>query len=640
MTRRTYFSIALVMAGVLGWAVIWTKSAERPSPAPELSSKLDSFLTGEALGAIEVLPRGERSSAAPEPDAPAAEVDVASDAHGIDSQVRIYGQIVDAQTGLALEGVRVRLRGRRKMRSNLLELGDLFTGQDGRYEFNLTEPFTTFNVGTRRAGYVDSGDLLFVQDSSELEWNGELDAGLVVEVLAFDPFEGRPMPGAVVRRSGAWDSLGVTGADGRFAARLNRHRDISLEVEVEGFLQTRWKLPLAEFDPDQVYRMPLAPCAWVEGRLYSGAAPVAGAEVDTDWMQRELPEDAAVRVAAESEPGDFRWRTPQPYGVQTDHDGRYRIALLPHPEPYRIEVQADGFGKAQSPPFPAPVAGDLVQVDLELAEQARLFGTIRRNGQAVNARVSVKSETWSFDSGADEMGSYSIEGLPPGLFTVRLQTYPSNLPNPVQPLEIWLESGEQRLLDFEWEEEITTISGTVRSRIDGFSFGHDHVRGWPMEKDPEQATYGAIENDGTFELRVPPGELFTLAVEAARLGTGRIEGVEAGAQNVEIVLDPPPFVRLSIIDPETGTALSAREVEWISWQANPEAEVDRRYAVQDPWMEKVLFLPIAEEDRNSSGKISFDLAERGYAPVVLDDVLPTNGANPGPILEVVLQPAE
>lgn len=91
------------------------------------------------------------------------------------------------------------MRGRREKLSDLLELGDLFTGPDSRYEFNLTAPFASFILGTRRAGYVDSGDLLFVQESSEVEWNGELDAGLVVQLFAFDPIDGRPVPGAVVR---------------------------------------------------------------------------------------------------------------------------------------------------------------------------------------------------------------------------------------------------------------------------------------------------------------------------------------------------------------------------------------------------------------------------------------------------------
>ena len=192
------------------------------------------------------------------------------------------------------------MRGRREEISDLLEIGKFVTGPDGRYEFNPTGPFANFFVGTRRAGYADSAELLFIREASELEWNGELDAGLVAQLLAFDPIDGRPVSGAVVRWSSLWDPLGVAGADGRIAARLNRERNISVEVEAEGFLQTQWNLPLAEFDPDRVYRIPLAPCAWVEGRIYAGEASVAGATVDTDRKRRELPKDAAVRIAAES----------------------------------------------------------------------------------------------------------------------------------------------------------------------------------------------------------------------------------------------------------------------------------------------------------------------------------------------------
>lgn len=644
MTRRARVFLALAFAGVLGWVVIRAGLSERRSVVPEESLTPELLDPGDALAAGQGLPTGERSSIALEAAEVAAEASATSDPSGIESGLRVYGRIVDAQSGLPLKGVRVWLRGRREEISDLLEIGKFVTGPDGRYEFNPTGPFANFFVGTRRAGYADSAELLFIREASELEWNGELDAGLVAQLLAFDPIDGRPVSGAVVRWSSLWDPLGVAGADGRIAARLNRERKISVEVEAEGFLQTQWNLPLAEFDPDRVYRIPLAPCAWVEGRIYAGEASVAGATVDTDRKRRELPKDAAVRIAAESEPGSFRWRTPQPFGVQTDREGRYRIALLPHREPYWIEVQADGFGKAQSPPFEAPFAGNVALVNLELREEARLFGMIRRNGKVLNARVSVSSETQSFYCQADEDGSYSIGGLPAGSYVVSLTTYPAVLPNPVEPVELWLEAGERRQLDIEWEEEITTISGTVRSPIEGLSFGHTHVRCWPTAEGEisDIGSSASIRADGTFEIRVPPavplGDLLTLAVDHSQLGTGRVKGVEAGAKDVELVLEPPPFVRLSVIDPETGAALSAHDLEGVYWRADPEAKSRRLPAMQDPWGEQVLFLPVPEDDRNSPGEIS--LAERGYAPVVFEGVLPINGAIPGPILEVVLQPVE
>ena len=305
----------------------------------------------------------------------------------------LTGRVIDAETGVAIPGVTIRLSGRREFTAT--------TDRDGRY-WSDALPNGMYFVVASKDGYLPSEPQsptgvplrLRIRDGGALsvqqDWMLEPSARIRGRVL--DQYD-RPLSGVRVvaakrRRSiDGWPDLdlkssAVTAADGRFEIRGLQRGPYVLAFEADSNGVTRWSFSPGIADPRHAslveavaanvnqsvdLRAAIAPLARVPvATMSTGGAPVANAIVElTPWRPFNGGDE------------------PRPITIVTDTSGRGAFSNLPVGR-HRVVARAPS-----SPDAPAMARGEGV---LELPDQLSRGIEIRME-QTQTAGVFTRMET-------------------------------------------------------------------------------------------------------------------------------------------------------------------------------------------------------------------------------------------------------
>lgn len=307
----------------------------------------------------------------------------------------LTGRVIDAQTGLPIKDVTIRLSGRREYTAT--------TDADGRYWTEALGGGMYFVVASKD-GYLPSNPQsptgiplkLWVRSGGPLsvqqDWMLERAARIRGRVL--DPYD-NPLPGLRViaarreRSVDAWPDLelastGTTGADGRFEIRGLQRGPYVLAFETEIAGVPRWSFSPGIADPRHAslveavsenveqmvtLRAAAAPLARVSVlTLLSGGAPVANARVElTPWRPFSG--------------GD----QPPVISVETDGSGRGAFVNLPVGL-HRIVARAPAAGTATARGAALLALPDdvtrVLEVRMEQTRSACVFTRIETDGAA------------------------------------------------------------------------------------------------------------------------------------------------------------------------------------------------------------------------------------------------------------------
>lgn len=256
--------------------------------------------------------------------------------------------------------------------------------------------------------------------------------------------------------------------------------------------------------------------------------------------------------------------------------------------------------------------------------------------------VLIKAAPWSgelcYSPGrcavpVDENGRYLISNVEPGPVLVRVAFGQSKcIPDPPMVVAV---AGETVEHDISWSEELLSIRGTVR-HADGTPATGEMVRAGGRASGGVGRSFQAeVASDGTYELRVVPDLVYRVRCmreDAVGVFTTKPD-VQAGSENVDLVLPAVGKVRLDPVDARTGRRVILTHSGWYSlaWRRSG-AEQFTRVAQPMDGDPIELTLPVGSVD--SSVFPSGD----GYAPRQLLSVPVLGSTGEPPLVEIALDP--
>ncbi|WP_224369049.1 carboxypeptidase-like regulatory domain-containing protein [Hyalangium versicolor] len=360
----------------------------------------------------------------------------------------------------------------------------------------------------------------------------------------------QPAPGAeVLALSGEQGSSVFTDDEGHFSFELasGTYSLSARKGEEAGALEGR--VTVAVGQPTQGLRLQLGAGAWVSGKvLRKDGSPALGARVEA------LPPGSSV---ARGQTG-------------TDERGAFSLPALA-PGTYVLQVTFPEDRSFQHGPLTL-AAGEHVSLTLTPSDEAPgedieclVVNPRSRPVTGIYIRISATTAVPKpFTGLTNSQGIAHISGLRPGTFRMEA-LYGGRPVGPEQPLLV--QEGQRTPCYLQipdvFEPEKGLVEGQVLLRSGGLPEEPVQIQVtgqvWsPQEKKQIQAPYKSFPADdqGRFQLALPPGPYTLSALRQTRLGCGTVEQsqiqVEAGqrAEATLLLEDPTSYFRLRVLDSE------------------------------------------------------------------------------------------
>jgi protocatechuate 3,4-dioxygenase beta subunit len=262
--------------------------------------------------------------------------------------------------------------------------------------------------------------------------------------------------------------------------------------------------------------------------------------------------------------------------AEADAEGRYRVGLE-QPGTYQVVVSTGGIGLMRGHTVEVVVPDEATVYRDIVLETTGIFGTVTDSGgePVPGATVLASAEASGSSSFAaqtttwtDSAGSYTLEGLEPGIYrvSVRAGGFPATERYPVTVSE-----EQDQPVDFQLEEGLV-----LRGRVvdpSGQGLAGAMVFAAPTGGRDTVPSYTLTDINGAFELAAPVEGVMDLTAVAGGWAPARVTGVAASSDPdaVETILrvSPGGRIRISVVGPEgrpvAGVQISLEPVE--SWPA-------------------------------------------------------------------------
>jgi protocatechuate 3,4-dioxygenase beta subunit/thiol-disulfide isomerase/thioredoxin len=436
--------------------------------------------------------------------------------------------------------------------------------------------------------------------------------------------EGKPVAGAQVRSyllsypppAGRLEAEATTGEDGSFALKGlpptegNSFRTILVQAEgygLGGALQPK---------PGLILR--LGPAGSIVGRITGpGGKAIAGVSVRVAGIW--LPEEGLA------EPRFLQfWGDAAVLEARSDAAGTFTLNGLPAGGRASLLVQSPDYGRCER----NNVAVGSEEVSLTLEPPGRIEGRVLAGkeeapvaGATVYGWWLQSGMTWA-SARTDEEGRYVLTGLGPGLHRLAVK--------PTGAYEGWFLSEPERNVGVKAGETTADVvlrltpGETVRGRVVDAETGKP-LAGVSVE---ESSSFQSVKTkeDGTFELRAAPGEIWISIQEVPpgyardRMMTSRRLTVQAGAgaADIEFKLQRGVSVKGQVVDP-AGRPVPGAVVRYVrDWAMSEEtADDEGRFTLEGLLPGKSLVLWTSVPEKGWAGQLSLPMEKATLEPVTL-----------------------
>lgn len=673
--RLALCSLAIMILAAIGWFA-WPPSeggmpaAAAPTatrtPEPAVTATADAVLAREPVSASDALQSltGEvrddarrpvsgatvRVFASPEPGAAPA-IEVRSDADGhfriernvawpaeLAITVEANGHVPQRRDHVTEPHLLFELSRRVVLRGRVLAEGTnapvagavvaggetaVTTDPTGRYEVTAALVRGAAQLHASHAGYVSRHRSILLHGREPTEVDFVLPPETNITVTVVDAHTREPIVGVELRYPYEKPLVPLLTDDrGRCSLVTGEGQLLLREVHAAGYARTTWQWQVRDV-ASAAPLIPMLRLATIEGRVTDTVGnPLEGANVAGPQhgpaARRGAPDAPGVAWG----PGAFSYEVGDSAAF-ADAKGHFTLVLLPSTEGQILTARHADFVTTTSSPV-VVTGGQRAWVELALARGATLHGTVRRNGEQLSSFQVV----WNSTSEPGLQGrtsvhsaeGYTLRGIAPGESTIQL-VEPGR--GTVQRCTVQLEAGQTLQHDFAWEEKTTTITGKITS-TDGSPLENIAVQA-SSEGETDRHSKSVISRaDGSYSIACIEGR--TYRVSARRVVWKFLDGVPAGAADVNFVLPELGLLRIQLLDAATRDPVRATDdTGTVSW----------REGGQGAWLnanDKIdatgLFemrLPIGAVD------VSMWLTEGGYQARTLQALPVTANADPAPI---------
>jgi hypothetical protein len=493
--------------------------------------------------------------------------------------VRVSGRIVSSDRREGVPGAEIQVFAMIGCRS---DEPDAVTDETGRFELSSVPPTedTAWTI-TAEGFFPLEQALALLEDKYDVEVALERGIPLVLQVE--DAQSGAPIEGATISGGRKWVE---TDAQGRAASSelASVVEGADLGVSAPGYCRLRAKIGATELGPGSTVRLALLRGIRLEGRvLGAGGEPEAARTVYLSRRRSTHREDGEQGARAWLQlPEGWAMDWSSKNKTESELDGRFAFDGLAPGEGSYCAMVADDLGRMfewVSVPRTGP-PGSTTTMELSLAAPLTgiVTGGITFNGSPARGQVHWRGPSrWSTQQ-LNEDGTFRCEDVEPG--TIAFLPWPEGLVSAtcegvfeeLRSLEV--EAGAEARIDIDLALEMATISGRVVDR-NGVPRAGLSVRGYSGEgcwSDDD-----ATQPDGTFELLVRAGPWSYQLAVGEYPDSAELDGVTAGARDLELALAGSGTLRLRVLDSKTREPL--RDIYW--FLENESGEVFAMYELSE-----------------------------------------------------------
>jgi hypothetical protein len=447
------------------------------------------------------------------------------------------------------------------------------TAADGTFElddvpFDTSIALTVDKAGFARISHACRFRVPAALGSSSIEL--VLRPGTTVRGEVRELGSGAPVEGVIVHSTRAEDFETLrTDEQGRFEGRffVDEVEGLDLRWRKKGYCPMTVSLTAEAFPLEAPIRLQVFRSCPVEGRVRDrDGQPVEGASVRLERTFADI--EAIMKHRRGRSPGSPLRELPASWSFEdegdvrarTDARGRFKSddGILPWNDAYSAGVYVDGVAVHSERIEPCTEPGEIVQLDLSIAERelrGTIFGRLTVNGLPAKGFVSGPGRADTDDNGDFRMevavGETTLSAVPDVLSSLTGHRFPE--------LEavVHVEGDREIRCDFNVDCPMTGIGGRVTS-VD-----NTPVVGVDVDVSGAVGRVRArTDQDGTYEARLPEiGAPFQVQVG---VGAGaRFErNVSGNRMDVDIVLHELGRVLLRVIDGRTGENVHGFDLEW------------------------------------------------------------------------------
>jgi len=532
------------------------KTLGSATSGPDGRFEIEVSSTGEPSGRVTILAEADGyAESSTNAIAPEREITIS-----LPPLAELFGTVLDAETGEPIPGALVLGAGEARATCD----------KDGRYRLLPgLRVGIEYSISACKAGYAREDSKVIVSEHAPKEHAIRLRRGVGIRLELFDEFTGGPVVGSTVEDVA--QDLGITDDKGGVELRVVEGSEHVVDVRATDYADLRliWKVP--ESLQARVIRLPMRGLGWIEGVVTDeNKNPLAGCTFTPRGLDNKFGRSIAVTRAspasADSAPGSMSWNTPS--SSPSDSEGRFAIPVLPGPAQVMIEGGSADCVFASEGPVTVSAPRERVRLDVVLRKGGTVRGSVRHNGELWTSGDVYYQDSAGKTGGFARLnaeGRFELRGVPPGQVTLKLRDRVMMGNTPLPTASLVIEAGKEYEQNFDWREEMATITGRVVDShglpiaghgVSAVRHGGRDLRHFSCE----------TAADGSFVMQVLPEGSYDVSIFRYPTSDERSD-VPAGAAGIELTLPDIGKVRLQFIDGATGdpirvTTMGQKTIQW------------------------------------------------------------------------------
>ncbi|MEM7308500.1 MAG: carboxypeptidase-like regulatory domain-containing protein [Planctomycetota bacterium] len=476
------------------------------------------------------------------------------------------GKVVDAASGVPLEGVKISISNVLRDGDELMSRVESVSDAEGAYAIPFARLDSVQKLTVTQPGHLAEQREFQVLEGRPEGYDIELGSGRPMVLYVYDLDTGKPLADQELQVLSGYRATTDEHGEIRITSpAYERLKDgkLSFDVRLDGWCRTTRSVLMPEQGFNEPVELPLIKGARVTGRIHDeDGKAIHEAYV---WVQNQnrrlegvdLPDGAYVRSSASQ--------------VRSDESGHYELAgVLPGPKDVKLSAAHSEYPREYSDPFLLPTSAAVKEQDMELSRGAEVRGTITLNGEPAHARVWWRKDKASGNGQSNDSGAYRMRGVQPGMVKLSANVDDGFWSDDEHSEEVWVEEAKLTEHDIVMVKSRATIAGIVKD-ANGTALPGVQVNGWAEDEGRGDWYYAEDKTDaeGRFELAVndSPGILYDLwAYEGQR--NVNADDVPVGSQGIELVLPRTGKLRLEVVDLVTREHIQKFNLYWRKRDSN------------------------------------------------------------------------